>query len=437
MATVNIEAIFEGLTRQGPEQEFDAKVVGSFPESLTVQIEGSQTFKRGVLIPSHISYREIGYGETVRLGLYRGELVLLERFDQIDPDPAYAGLGFVPDPPAIQVSVDCDAGEWNVSWTTRQDQVESFELYWATDSDGSGSDLVIDTEDRSAVVPLDGVNDPPKIYFAVRAVAGSEQSNLSPWTTDSGYVNSLPLVSFGDDENHGHVTPNGVRYKVYDGQVIKSDDDGASWDDVTPGDPSDDFIQAETPTAAATSFIQVFGDDDVIYILATFEDSGGVNGGWLVSSDDQAETWTYTPLASSPSGVDLLPIWGDYNGTYILITVNEDGGLQLQELDLTLTISNTYTLGAATKTETNNKTYVVYPVVVSDDDSVWHLFGRMPELPDTTAGPYHILKTDDDGATWLVLVGSGETEDWTTDYCAALRIKALGSSSYRYRAQRQ
>lgn len=427
MARIQVDKTFEALIREGKATEFDATVLEIFQESITAQIAGSRTIKRGVAIPSHIRPEELEKGMRVRLGLFEGQYVLLEIFKQLDKDPVYANKGLlIPDPPAISVEANCDSGEWEVTWFTGQPGIDHFILYWATDAQGSNSETVVETEETAALVPFDQVNDPPHMYFAVRAV-GDVEGALSYWATDSYFLNRAALVIFGDTNNHGHVESGGAWWRCEDGALQKSTNQGASWDDENPGNPPDTWSQNEAPTAAAAVFQQVVGDDDELYVLVHFEDSLGASGGWLLWTDDGGDSWAYVPLYDGitlPN--EVLPLWADFNTNHVVVsTWFDDGatpGMNLMFFDRDGNYESEEDLGAASKANVESKTLYAFPVVAPDDADIYYLAGRM-DSPGTLSGIVHVAKYDDDAGTWATVENG-----WGTDICSSLKIRVEGGS---------
>ncbi len=202
--TEAIESIESLLRRQTPNVQ-DARIVEIFPESVTVRPVGGDEIRANVPIPGHIDRSKLIRGQAVRLGTHQGQPILLAVLDQFDEDANYSGLGYpLPTPPQIHVTATKDG--WLVSWPAVPGAT-GYHLYRNdTPDETSPDDLGITTE-TAVVAPYES----PFIYFAVSAISGLNESEVSGWVTDSdpppvpdsfsaaNDINGHRLVMGGDD----------------------------------------------------------------------------------------------------------------------------------------------------------------------------------------------------------------------------------------------
>jgi hypothetical protein len=90
-----------------------------------------------------------------------------------------------------------------------------------------------------------------------------------------------------------------------------------------------------------------------------------------------------------------------------------------------------YDLGTTSLAELDAKTYYAFPVTVLDDDSLWHVAGRM-NAPAGLAGVQHVIKTANAGSSF-----SSFENGWSTDHCSALEIGLDSGGNRDYKAVRQ
>jgi hypothetical protein len=379
------DAGLEDLFREKADFAYDGTIVAIFPDVVHVRLAGApRRILTNVIVADHIDQEVLRVGMFVKLdGLYdrrksKGRTILTDILPNINYED-YAGKGTgVPPPPIISVSADCDNWLWNISWSAVK-PVTYYQLYWSASSDGSAPALLVDTVFREAQVVFDVVV-PPKIYFAVRGVSGVNEGELSAWTTDFFYLNSSPLISFGDSYEHGHLTPTGkTRWRVSPGKVEKSTSLGAVWLDVTPATVTNDWSDSPAPTPADITYFQLLGDDSNLFLLGRWQNSGGLWRSFLWHSTDDL-TWTgYSLLQAAET--ELQAIWAAYDITdsYLLVTFWADDELFIQRWDLPPSFDQNVSLGASTLTEFNARTYYAFPV--SNNAGEYLIAGRFQTLP--------------------------------------------------------
>jgi hypothetical protein len=85
-------------------------------------------------------------------------------------------------------------------------------------------------------------------------------------------------------------------------------------------------------------------------------------------------------------------------------------------------------MGAATLSEVNAKTYICYPFVPFGFDDAVYVYGRMND-PDGLGNPSHIIRTVNGGSSFTLIEGG-----WTFDHCGALVID-IGGTMFAIRNQ--
>lgn len=406
------------MTRKPKDHPYDGVIAAVFPDYVHVRLAGSaRKIITNVIIANHINKDVLKVGLFCKVRqLYErsesGRFLLTDLLPQVSQgDYAGGGTG-IPNPPLASADGDCTTRQWTIRWSGSVGATQ-YEVYWATDNVGTNATLITKTTGYTHTVNFD-TNSPPRVYFAVKAVSGLSESNLSSWVTDLDVVGNSTIVTFGDDYSHGHLTTAGNRWRVKQGVVELSTNNGGSWNDVSPADdPPDDFTQSPAPTVADVDFIQVLGDDDEIIVIGGYSD-GTIDGGWFATTDDNGETWTWHTL--NDGATDIIPIWGAVNDTWLFITAFFDDDIEIYILDRTgygtldyyETVSDT-----CTKEELADRTWYVFPVTVADDDEIVFICGRIYASGDVV----HIQKCTIDG---------GEISDadivengWGTDYCSA------------------
>ena len=424
---MNKQQHLEKLQRPKKDHPYDGVITEVNETFVHVRLAGAaRRIIHNVIIADHIIARK----EVLYRGLPCKVAKLFDRESQgrwiltdILPNITYgdyagAGTG-IPDTPRISVQADCDTSTWSITWTPVD--CTYYELYWAADESGTGATLIQQTNFRGYSLAFD-TSTPPKRFFAVRAVHGLFDGELSPWTTDPVMFTGGALVIFGDDENHGHVTPTSLtRWKCFDGQVLKSTDNGGSWTDVTPDAPDNDFTQTPAPTAATISYIQVFGDDNKIFVLGTYDDLT-IKGGWIFWTDDEGLTWVDKPATGMAAPLQIVPIWGAYNDTYVTLVVWTETSLASEELhyiiydnDATLTDYEYDTLVLTSYADVVARAAYAFPVAVTDNDDIFFFAGLINGFLDVGVidNIFYYDLTDDYYAV---------EQGWGTDWCSSLIV---------------
>lgn len=375
---------FADALRPKANYPYDGVIVSIFPDIVHVRLAGApRKILTNVHIADHIDQEVLRIGMFVKLdGLYdrrdntTGRTILTDILPQLNFGD-YAGSTAVPPPPTISVSADCDNSTWSISWTSVS-PAEYYELYWSASSDGTGAELIKETFFRVADVQFDTVV-PPKIYFAVRAISGIQEGELSAWVTDLDFLGSAPLIIFGDDFNHGHVTSTGSRWRLSDGKVEVSTSNGANWVDVTPPTVTNTWSDSPAPAPVDIEFNQIIGDDALLVIFGDWQNAGSARRAYMWYSEDLGQTWTQVTMQNAgETEIDFL--WAAYLNTEMLVTIWDDGFIELQEWDITTTPSYTgkVSLGASTSGELDAKTYYAFPFMNAGG---WYIAGRFQVVP--------------------------------------------------------
>ena len=419
------------LRETAQEHALDGTIVNVFDGYVNVRLKGAnRKIITNVMIADHIEQHKLYPSLPCKIsrhyerGLNRGGRYILVAILPLQ-SKTISIPPMVSRAPLCTAKVNCADSTWNLSWT--QTEAQSYELWWATDEEGNNAEMIIETVETVADVAFDE-GTPPRIYFSVKSITNGVESDFALWVTDFAFLTSPPLVTFGDDENHGHVTPNGTRWKVYDGKVMKSIDQGASWQEDTPPDPPNTWSDSPAPTAAVIKYIQVFGDDDYIFVLGSWQNGTTQERGWMYFNDILGGSgWTTLDLRNS-SQDEINPIWGDYVAPFVFVTMWQKTGateiLNAQEWDFDNppTHSNDHSLGASTLAQLASREYYAFPELTVDDSSLWHLVGRFAENPNGAAGPFHIIKTSNFGTSWDTVINS-----WGTFFCSSLTVRKSGT----------
>lgn len=367
----------EGIVRRVGDHPYDGiitEVIGG--DYVHVRLAGSERkILTNVLIADHIDKDVLRRGLYCKVGMQydrakKGRFLLTDILPQVNQgDYAGAGTG-IPESPRVSVSADCDAAEWTVTWSAVE--CTYYEVYWAASSDGSGATMLKQTRDTQATVAFDPA-DPPKVFFAVKAVHGVEESTIDRWVTDTAFVSGAALVAFGDSWLHGDGDPSdSTRWQVKTALVKESTNHGATWrDDLPATNPGNDWSDAMAPTFSGLTYIQVVDN----LRLARFQDlTASKWRGWIYSGS--AWTPTANPL-SLPA--ESYPIWMDADATHVLVTCWQDGNLWLHVLDTGLTYVAGYDFGAATLAEVQARTRYLFPVIAGPDE--WYAAGNFAQIP--------------------------------------------------------
>ncbi len=442
---------FENVLRDDVRTAYDAIITDVFPNHVNVRASGAgRKILTNVKITDHIDqsvlrpgmYCKIG-AQSDRSGDRTSKFILTDILPQINYSD-YAGRSGAPPPPDVFATLDCDLGEWQINWT-RTISAESYELYWSTDSLGTSPVLIAETGDTHCTVPID-TSAPPKTYFAVKAIAGLKESELSAWMTDHDYGSkSAGLVTFGDGINHGHIDSSGIRWRVFpNGTVEKSLNDGKTWINVTPTtDPPNTWGESSAPTVAELEAVQVMGEtDDVIYVLFrrpnpvianawttwyAYTEEGGGDGG---------DSWTWVALNDGAGGnTGIKGYWMALldEGNYLLISAHQhfiSNTLVVQLYDTIRSHSfyRAYVMANVAINLIDDFTYYAFPVVSEPGlgDGLFYVGGRIDGdiagVQDAewnnVYGPCHIIEIDIHGDPDVLLVEN----TWGTDYCSALEV---------------
>jgi hypothetical protein len=104
------------------------------------------------------------------------------------------------------------------------------------------------------------------------------------------------------------------------------------------------------------------------------------------------------------------------------LTLNDDNNLVLVAYDLPdLTLIAAERLGAASWSETEDRSYLCYPFVPFGYDDAVYVFGRM-NAPRGFGNPTHIIRTLDGGSVFEAI-----EDGWLFDHCGALVVDISGT----------
>lgn len=367
----------EGLVRQPGDHPYDGiitEVIGG--DYVHVRLAGSERkILSNVLIADHIDK------DVLRRGLYckvdkqydrskKGRFILVAILPQVNQgDYAGAGTG-IPEAPRVSAAADCETAEWTITWSSVE--CTYYEIYWASSSDGSGATLLKQIRALETKVAFDPAT-PPKVYFAVKAIHGVEESNLSAWVTDTAFVSGAPLIAFGDSWLHGDVAADdSARWQVKTALVKESTNHGATYvDDLPASNPPNTWLDALNPTLSGMTYIQVAGQ----LLLARFQDLTGEKWrGWLYDGSNWLAIDDQTNLP-----VESYPIWLAADATHILVTCWQDGSLWLHTFNIDLTHAGSYDFGAATLAEVEARTRYLFPVIAAPGE--WYVAGNFAQVP--------------------------------------------------------
>ncbi len=420
-----VSEFFENLARgDAPRPSYDGIIVDVFPDVVNVRLAGAaRRVITNVKIADHIRqevlqkgmFCKVG-GQFDRDGNRIGRYILTDILPQINYGD-YAGRGGIPEPPLLVANASCADNSWALEWSA-VDGASHYELYWSADSLGTGAELITETVFREYNLGMDIVT-PPKIFFAVKALAGLRESDLSAWVTDANFTVSAPLVSFGDDINHGHITStNRAWWRVSTGKIERSTSQGAAWANVTDSSVPNSWGDSPAPLATDLDYIQVFGDDGGIYVLANWQNDVNAWRSWLLTSADEGSTWTWLILDDSLTTYSKA-IWGAVNGTSIAITLGGDDVLQLHIVDvLGFSFNGSQAISNAIESELDLRSEWAFPVTVSDDDNLLFIAGHFNGSDNLSlANPEHIIFMAID--TFAV---TSVQNGWGASHCASLEI---------------
>lgn len=366
----------EQLTRKPGDHPYDGRITEVAGDYVHVRLTGGERkILSNVIIADHISRDVLRRGQFCKVEkLYdrerKGRFILTAILPQIHhADYAGAGTG-IPIPPTPSVQADCNAQTWTITWPAVE--CTYYELYWAANSEGSGATLITQTINRRHDVPFDEAS-PPKAYFAIKAVHGVNESNLSAWVTDTAFLTGAPLVAFGDGWLHGDVAvDDSQRWKVKNALVKESTNHGGSYvDDFPVTNPPNTWLDdTPVPTFVDLEYFQVLDD----YRLARWQNGAGTYRGWLYDGANWVAIYDQVNLPG-----ECYPIWMDVSPDYVLVTAVADGQLELHVFNAAdLTAHSKHSFGAATIGEVQAKTRYLFPVAAGAD---WYVAGNFTQLP--------------------------------------------------------
>jgi hypothetical protein len=264
--------------------------------------------------------------------------------------------------------------------------------------------------------------------------------------------NDADWAEHSDDSfNHGCVDPYwtsrqgtsnpeaAILWSVGNGVIKRSLDAGRTWSDKTPvTNPPNTWSDGSAPSVADLSFIQILPDPWVVgrfIALAAWQNGSDQWRGWLLVTPDDGATWSWYAPYTGTLPDQLKPIWAAINGASLLTSTWEDRAADKLMLHrrgaASLSFVAEYDLGTTTLAELDDRTYYAFPVCVLDDDTLWHVAGRM-NAPVGLVGVYHIIQTGDAGTGW-----ANTESGWGTDHCGALVIGLNESSERQFYAVRQ
>jgi len=310
----SIGSYLEDLSRSPASHAEDGVITAIFAGYVHVRLAGSpRKIISNVLIADHIRDELLFVGMFVKIsnrysrdGNGRGRYILTDIPPNQISRSTYHGKSaqdestFTPFAPALTARANCETSEWEIRWAASTG-ASQYQIYWAVDDGGTDAELIIETPYREAVVTFDPAGE--FIFFAVKAVAGFNSSDYSIWVTDPSYISGSEIITFGDEWNHGLLTPTS-RWRVKLETIEVSVTDGASWADVTPpvvtaaqtcpDGPPDNWADTPFPTGAGIDYIQVIGDGTDIYVLAQWQNSSLQWRTWILHTSDNGATWDWS-----------------------------------------------------------------------------------------------------------------------------------------------
>ena len=346
MANKSASEIFESILSVSSGHAYDGVITGIQEDYVQVRLAGAARHIIQTTIADHIRKEVLSIGMYVKVGAQFdrasgrvGRYILTDILPQLNFGD-YAGSGSVPAAPEISVSASCDSGEWTVKWS-KVNNVLYYELYWSADSEGSGAALIKETQSTEATIAFDTAT-PPKVFFAVRAIAGVNQGALSVWMTDLGVVASGGLLAFGDNHEHGLIVPSGNykgnRWRVKQGLIEMSweADKGMVWRDATPTADPQLWPGDTTPvTIQDVVFQQILYDptNHDVYVVGRWNVEGERGAIWR--SSNEGYNWLQFNLQQAGE-IEARPLWAalDLVNQWLLVTVWADGQLALQLWDI-------------------------------------------------------------------------------------------------------
>lgn len=168
----------EAITKRPASMPYDAIVAEVFTDRASVRKVGNNQILQQVLIADHIDKSKLRKGLPVRLGEHLGQPIILAMLPQLEGDLNYAGKGsLILSPPAVSVTATSDG--WLVTWIAVPG-ADRYHVYRNDTADETTPDDLDYVTGTSLLVSYES----PYIYFAVRAVSGLNESEVSAWVTD-------------------------------------------------------------------------------------------------------------------------------------------------------------------------------------------------------------------------------------------------------------
>lgn len=224
MANINVIESIEALKEKPARTKLDGIILAIFEESATIQMVGSSEIRANVALPQHVKAEDLQVGQHVRMGHFQGQPIVLAVLDALDESANYSGLGYpLPTPPQIHVTATRDG--WVVEWAAVAG-ADRYHVYRNDDPDATSPDDLGYITATSLLIPYES----PFIYFAVAAVSGLNESEVSGWVTDDlappvpdtfvalNAIDGHQLVISGDD---GSLTD--ISFKCWEIQMADDD----------------------------------------------------------------------------------------------------------------------------------------------------------------------------------------------------------------------
>lgn len=218
-----------------------------------------------------------------------------------------------------------------------------------------------------------------------------------------------------------------------------SDNGGLTWTTITLGsDPPNTWSDSVAPTASTINFVWINGDNwqnGRFYALATWQGDGDAWRSWLLTTDDDFLTTSWTEMYNGTSLYTAIRARGlAVNSRRVLVTAwtDPDGMILQTYAPDTLVMAEQFDMGASTVSSEVGDDYDAYPVTVLDNDDLYFVAGRL-NAPSGLSDPEHIVLSLDRGATW-----SSFGLAWTTDLVGSLIVGEIDDQGNRkYYAVRQ
>lgn len=224
-----------------------------------------------------------------------------------------------------------------------------------------------------------------------------------------------------------------ILLSVHDGLIEVHDLKAETVTDRTPlTDPPNTWSDGTPPTAATVTYSRILADkwlQDRWYVSVE-KLTGATWRSWIAYTSDRGLNWNWIDLYNgytleSEARIRSMTV----NGTYLLLTVWEDGNEYVRAYRKSDFIGVVRTLTTvsdnAGENATNNSSNIVG---VTDDDNLWVLFGNMLEGPGAWSGStVHVCATTDAGSSWKII----ESGVWGSGKVIALRVSDLSAAGDR------